>query len=99
MPRLMPAAAVVGRLGLIAEDRGARTDPLPRRGRSRDLRVRNLLSLPEIAGGEADRAQPQLAARVRELLGQPLQGRTVLAHDPPHLARQPEANRILRCPD
>jgi hypothetical protein len=66
---------------LVAEDGRVAPGPLPHRRRARDLGVRDLLRVAEVAGLDADRAQPQLAAAVRELLEELLERRAALAGD------------------
>ena len=83
---------------LVAEDGRVTPRPLPHRRRARDLGVRDLLRVAEVAGLDADRAQPQLAAAVRELLKELLERRAALAGDALGLARQSEPDGLLSSP-
>src|SRR4029079_3274808 len=83
-------------IGSAAEDGCVVTGPLPHRRRARDTRIRHELGALEPARVEADRADEQLAAGVRELLEEAFQRRASFARDSLGLAGQPEADRFLR---
>ena len=85
--------------GSVAEDGRTVSDPLHQRRGACNVRVADLLRVGEPAGVEADRAQPELPASVRELLEQPLERRAAVARLAVRLAGEAESHRVLRRPD
>ncbi len=83
---------------LVAEDGRVIAGPLPYRRRTRDLGVQHLFGVSEVASIDADRAEPELAATVRELLKDPLERRATLASDARSLAWKPQADCLLGRP-
>src|ERR1051326_8544370 len=93
------ASTAMSLLLSVAEDGGVLARPPPHRRRTDDLGVGDPLGIAEIARVQADRAQPELAARFRELIPQLLERRAPVADDPLQRVRQPEPDRLLRRPD
>src|SRR5581483_8784174 len=80
-------------------DRRVVSGPLPHRRGAHDLRVRDHLLVLQLARVDADRAEPELAAPLLELLEQPLERRAAVASLAHSRAGEPEAHRLLRRPE
>src|SRR5262249_4828791 len=83
----------------IAEDGCVVAGPLPHRRCADHLRVRDLLCLAEFTRRQTNRAQPQFAARLCELLVEPFERRAVLAHHALQLTRESQPDCVLGRPD